>query len=112
MAAEYTNVSRLVDKIKACSRDASDVMNRMRALSDEATRVGGDTRFTPYFYVLDATTGVPKMDTPRIDLGFTLSDLNFALSAFKILSGGSDNGVAGLAAQIDAQWASLDKIKV
>lgn len=111
MNVEYTNVSRLIDRVRACARRASEVMNEMHALEAESVRVGGEVRLSPYFFVLDPVTGLPTA-TLRTDLGFTLTELNFALSAFKILSAGADNGVPGMAAQIDAQWASIDKIKV
>jgi hypothetical protein len=103
---EHTNVSRLIDRVRATAREASDAMNKMRALEAEATRVGGEERTNPYFYTLD------EKPLERQDLGFSLKDLNMCLSAFKVLSAGADNGLAGLAAQIDAQWAAIDKIKV
>ncbi len=101
----YTNVSRLVDNIRACARDLSNAMNRAKALEAEAVRVGGDVRLSPYFFTLE------EAPAERVDLGFNLKDLNLALSAFKVLSAGSDNGLAGLPAQVDAAWAAIDKVK-
>ena len=106
----YTNAERLIDQVRACSRDLSNSMNRARALHAESIRVGGESRLSPYFFELDPETGLPTSEL-RIDLQFSLTDLNLALSAMQVLSAGA-SPVEGMAAQVDAAWASLDKIKL
>jgi hypothetical protein len=110
MNPEYTNAARLIDRLCATARKLEDALDECAMLHAESVRVGGDLRLSPVFFTLDPVTGAPT-ETPRIDLGFSLAELDLALSAMLILSGGADNGLTGLAAQIQAARASLDKIK-
>lgn len=103
--AIYTNVTSLVDRSRANAKRLADAMNEARAIEAEYIRIGGEARVSPYFFTLD--------DPPvlRTDVPFSLSEFVALMSAFKVLSAGADNGLPGLAVQIDAQWAVIDRIK-
>lgn len=106
----YSNVTDLISRVRDLATQLGKDLDEAADIYSEYLRVGGEARTDPFFFDLDPATGQPTT-TPRIDLPFSPSQLALGLSALLILSGGADNGLPGLAAQVIAARAALDKVK-